>query len=73
MKSHDIYKAVDSVNEEGLFHFHENPNTECPVGKNIHYAMDERLKKVQDVMEQELKNMNIKDIVSDVRKKIINS
>ena len=52
---------------------HENPNTECPVGKNIHYAMDERLKKVQDVMEHELKNMNIQDIVSDVRKKIINS
>ena len=70
---YDIYKAVDSVNKEGLFHFHENPNTECPVGKNIHYVMDERLKKVQDVMEQELKNMNIKDIVSDVRKKIINS
>lgn len=21
-----IYKAVDAVSEEGLFHFHENPN-----------------------------------------------
>ena len=31
----DIYKAVESVPEEALFHFHENPNPLCPVGRNI--------------------------------------
>ena len=25
---YDVYKAVDSVNDDGLFHFHENPNPE---------------------------------------------
>ena len=28
---YDVYIAVDSVDEnEGLFHFHEHPNTDCP-------------------------------------------
>ena len=30
----DIFDAVEK--EEVLFHFHENPNPECPVGKNVH-------------------------------------
>ena len=67
---YDVYKAVDCVSEDGLFHFHENPNTDCPVGKNIHYAMDERLTKAQNAMEQELKNINLKDVVEDVKKNI---
>jgi hypothetical protein len=28
------------VNGE-LFHFHENPNQECPGGRNIHNVLDE--------------------------------
>ncbi len=36
---YDVYKAVDCVNDEGLFHFHENPNPDCPVGRNIHKAL----------------------------------
>ena len=31
----DIYRAVECVEENQLFHFHENPNTACPVGRNI--------------------------------------
>ena len=41
---YDIYKAVGSVDtEEGLFHFHEQPNPDCPVGRNIHKVLDQRL------------------------------
>ena len=32
----DVYRAVDCVEEKALFHFHENPNMSCPVGRNIH-------------------------------------
>ena len=32
----DIYQAVECVEDGRLFHFHENPNPLCPVGKNIH-------------------------------------
>ena len=68
---YDVYKAVDSVDkEEGLFHFHEQPNPNCPVGRNIHKAMDERLKEVQRSMENKLKKITIADIAEDIRKEI---
>ena len=68
----DIYKAVDSVSEEGLFHFHENPNANCPVGRNIHKAVDEKLLKVQQAMEDEMKQIILSDVVEDTRREILN-
>ena len=69
---YDIYKAVDSVDEEeGLFHFHEQPNTDCPVGRNIHKALDGKLKVVQKAMEDEMKKISLADVVEDTRQAII--
>ena len=67
---YDIYKAVDCVDDEGLFHFHENPNAECPVGRNIHKAMDGRLKAAQAALENELKSTTLAQVVADTRKEI---
>ena len=64
---YDVYKAVDCVdNEEGLFHFHENPNPMCPVGKNIHRVLDGRLHEVQRAMEEKLAEMTLADVKKDV-------
>ena len=65
---YDIYKAVDCVDDEGLFHFHENPNAECPVGRNIHKAMDGRLEAAQSALENELKSTTLAQVVADTRK-----
>ena len=65
---YDIYKAVDCVDDEGLFHFHENPNVECPVGRNIHKAMDGRLAAAQAALENELKSTTLAQVVADTRK-----
>ena len=65
---YDIYKAVDCVDDEGLFHFHENPNADCPVGRNIHKAMDRRLEAVQAALENELKSTTLAQVVADTRK-----
>ena len=65
---YDVYKAVDCVDDSGLFHFHENPNINCPVGRNIHSAMDEKLQRVQSIMENELSHITMEDVVADVRK-----
>lgn len=62
---YDVYKAVDSVNEDELFHFHENPNPNCPVGRNIHHALDGRLRTAQEAMENSLKSMKLSDVVGD--------
>ena len=65
---YDIYKAVDCVDDEGLFHFHENPNAECPVGRNIHKAMDGRLEAAQAALENELKSTTLAQVVADTRR-----
>ena len=65
---YDIYKAVDCVDDEGLFHFHENPNVKCPVGRNIHKAMDGRLSAAQAALENELKSTTLAQVVADTRK-----
>lgn len=62
----DIYRAVECAPDEELFHFHENPNPNCPVGKNIHHVLDDRLLQVQRAMEEKLAQMNLSDVKRDV-------
>lgn len=66
----DVYKAVDCINDEGLFHFHENPNMECPVGRNIHKALDDELFNIQSAMENQMKSITIADVVKRTRREI---
>ncbi len=63
---YDVYKAVDCVSDEGLFHFHENPNPQCPVGRNIHRAMEGKLESIQRSMEEQMKTITIADIENDI-------
>ena len=65
---YDIYKAVDCIDDEGLFHFHENPNADCPVGRNIHKVMDGRLQAAQAALENELKSTTLAQVVADTRR-----
>ena len=70
---YDIYKAVGSVDaEEGLFHFHEQPNPDCPVGRNIHHVLDRHLKDAQRAMEEQLKSTTLADITEDTKQAINN-
>lgn len=62
----DIYRAVECVDGGELFHFHENPNTECPVGRNIHEVLDGKLKRVQQAMERELESITLADVKKDM-------
>ncbi|MGN1405898.1 MAG: Rrf2 family transcriptional regulator [Erysipelotrichaceae bacterium] len=64
----DIYKAVECNPDEELFHFHENPNLDCPVGKNIHNVLDDKLNKVQLAMEKELQSITLADVKEDINK-----
>jgi len=64
----DVFNAVDSLDEGHLFHFHENPNADCPVGSKIHLILDDKLDRVQKAMEDELSSMTIADVVKDTKK-----
>ncbi len=59
---YDVYSAVEVVSNKGLFHFHEHPNHECPVGKMIHAALDDSLHEIQRAFEDKMKNITMKDI-----------
>ena len=63
----DIYQSVECVENVELFHFHENPNNNCPVGKNIHNILDNKLMRVQKAMEDELSSITLKDVIEDTR------
>ena len=62
----DVYKAVECAPDEELFRFHENPNQNCPVGKNIHRVLDQRLQEVQGAMEKKLSEMTLADVKKDI-------
>lgn len=62
----DIYKAVECNPQEELFHFHEKPNPKCPVGRNIHHLLDDKLQKVQKAMEDELSKTTLEDVKDDM-------
>ena len=66
----DIYRAVECVENGELFHFHENPNPNCPVGSNIHKILDRRLISAQKAMENELASVTLQDIKADAEKHI---
>lgn len=66
----DIYNAVECVDNGELFHFHENSNQECPVGRNIHHILDGKLLQIQGAMEKELKKITLADVIRDARKYI---
>lgn len=62
----DVYQSVDCIEDHTLFHFHENPDPDCPVGKNIHRVLDDKLLRIQGAMEQELKVITLADVDSDL-------
>ncbi len=62
----DIYRAVECIENGELFHFHDNPSTLCPVGRNIHMILDDKLMRVQKAMEDELASITLEDVKQDI-------
>ncbi|MGN1198029.1 MAG: Rrf2 family transcriptional regulator [Acetatifactor sp.] len=60
----DVFDAVEK--EEALFHFHENPNPECPVGKNIHAVLDNKLLAIQEAMREKMKATTLQNLIDDM-------
>ncbi len=66
----DIFNAVEPLENGQLFHFHENPNTACPVGRNIHAGLDDKLFSIQQAMEDRMKKITLGDVVHDTQASI---
>lgn len=63
----DLFRAVEK--DEALFHFHENPNLLCPVGRNIHTVMDSRLTDIQSAMERQMAETTLRQLVDETQEK----
>ena len=69
---YDVYEAIEPVENGDLFRFHENPNPECPVGRNIHALRDRKLQAIQSAMEDEMKRYTVEDLRSGTLELIAN-
>ena len=61
----DIFHAVEI--DEKLFNFHERPNPNCPVGRNIHAILDNKLDNVKKIVENELRQINLQSLLDNMR------
>jgi rrf2 family transcriptional regulator len=63
----DVYEAIEPLENGDLFNFHASPNPNCPVGRNIHTLLDDKLKAIQLAMENEMKKYTVDDLRSGIR------
>ena len=63
----DVYQAIEPVENGSLFHFHDAPNPDCPVGRNIHALLDDKLKAIQNAMEDEMRRFTLADLEAGMR------
>ncbi len=64
----DIYRAVDLFEDDQLFGFHDQPNPDCPVGKNIHTVLNHHMVEAQQTLEQKLSNVTLANILEALPK-----
>lgn len=69
---YDVYQAVAAAEGGDLFHFHQSPNPSCPVGKNIHALLDDKLKSIQDAMESRMRGYSLLDLRSGMAELLSN-
>lgn len=62
----NIYRAVEVVEEGQLFHFHEEPNPQCPVGAHIQAVLQIVLRRAQDAMEKILADITMQELVTEL-------
>lgn len=65
----DVFTAVEGE-EETLFRFHEHPNPECPVGRNVHGLLDARLDNARVAMEHSLEQVTLRDLLEELKHRL---
>ena len=59
----DVFRAVEA--DEPLFHIHEQPNPNCPVGRSINNILDDKIKHLKQTLENELKAVTLDDLLKN--------
>ena len=61
----DVLLAVEKDTE--FFKFHENPNPNCPVGRNVHALLDDKLADATNAMLKSLSKTTLADLAKDMK------
>lgn len=64
----DLFDAVEK--EEGLFHFHGNPNPDCPVGRNVHAVLDDQLLAIQNAMREQMASVTLQNLIDNMKERL---
>lgn len=63
----DVYRAVEVVDQDELFHMHPDPNPDCPVGANIESTLRTVMHSAQTAMERELSEVTLAQLTSNLK------
>lgn len=66
----DVYRAAEVVEEGELFHIHEQPNPDCPVGANIQAVLELIVRRAQNAMEAVLADITMYELISELTEQI---
>ena len=61
----EVFHAVEA--DEQLFHIHEHPNPECPIGRQINSILEDRLDNIKKVVERELDKLTLQSLLNEVK------
>ena len=64
----DVFRAVEG--SETLFHLHEHPNPDCPVGRNIESVLSGHLHAVDEAVAAQLASVTLQSLYDETRAKI---
>lgn len=62
---YDVCKTLEPDFLDKLIGVHANPSPLCPVGNSIHRVLELSYEKVRNDVQKSLKNITLKDIISD--------
>jgi len=60
----EVFQAVEE--DSDLFHIQENPNPQCPVGRNIQQVLGARLSVVKNHMLDDFAQITLADLAADI-------
>ena len=60
----EVFQAVEE--DADLFHIQENPNPQCPVGRNIQQVLGARLSVVKNHMLDDFAQITLADLAADI-------
>lgn len=61
----DVYRAMKLTDGDALFGLHEQPNPQCPIGKDINRVLTPHFDRARQALEDSLEQVTIQQLIAD--------